>query len=139
MYDTRWPRPGPAMAAVAALVGLVAGVILGFSSRGPGPTAQAGSISDTTTSPTVTTRLEEFHTVVLGSFNDPANADGAMRRLREQGVDDAAILQREDYPSLGTEYAVYSGRYETEAEAEAHKVELAQLGIRNSYLKHVTR
>jgi SPOR domain len=139
MYDTRWPRPGPAMAAVAALVGLVAGVILGFSSGGPGPTAQAGSISDTTTGPTVTTRLEEFHTVVLGSFNDRGHADGTMRKLREQGVDDAAILQREDYPSLGTEYAVYSGQYETEAEAEAHKVELAQLGIRNSYLKRVTR
>jgi hypothetical protein len=138
MYDTRWPRPGPAMAAVAALVGLVAGVILGFSSGGPGPTAQAGSISDTT-SPTVTTLLEEFHTVVLGSFNDRRNADGTMRKLREQGVDDAAILQREDYPSLGTEYAVYSGQYETQAEAEAREVELAQLGISKSYLKHVTR
>jgi hypothetical protein len=138
MYDTRWPRPGPAMAAVAALVGLVAGVILGFSSGGPGPTAQAGPNSDTTR-PTVTTLLEEFHTVVLGSFNDRRYADGSLRRLRERGVDDAAILQREEYPSLGTEYAVYSGRYETEAEAEAHKVELARLGISNSYLKHVTR
>jgi len=138
MYDTRWPRPGPAMAAVAALVGLVAGVILGFSSGGPGPTAQAGSISDTTTGPTVTTRLEEFHTVVLGSFNDRRHADGTMQRLRRQGVD-AAILDRADYSSLGTEYAVYSGRYETQAEAEAHKVELAQLGISKSYLKHVTR
>jgi hypothetical protein len=139
MYDTRWPRPGPAMAAVAALVGLVAGVILGFSSAGSGPTAQAGSISDPTTRPTVTTRLEDFHTVVLGSFDDPANADGAMRRLREAGVDDADVLERAEYSSLGTEYAVYSGRFETEAEAEAHKVELAQLGVTNSYLKHVTR
>ena len=125
------------MATVAALVGLVAGVILGFSSAGSGPTAQA--VSDTTTRPPVTTRLEDFHTVVLGSFDDPANADGAMRRLREAGVDDADVLERADYSSLGTEYAVYSGRFETEAEAEARKVELAQLGVTNSYLKHVTR
>ena len=70
--------------------------------------------------------------------DDRRHADGTMQRLRRQGVD-AAILDRADYSSLGTEYAVYSGRYETQAEAEAHKVELAQLGISKSYLKHVTR
>jgi cell division septation protein DedD len=139
MYDTRWPRPGPAMAAVAAVVGLVAGVILGFSSPGSQPAAQAGTATATSTRPPATTLPSDFHTVVLGSFNDLANADGTMRRLREEGVDDAGVLRQSDYSSLNTAYAVYSGRFRTQAEAEAHKVELAQLGITKSYLKHVTR
>jgi cell division septation protein DedD len=138
MYDTRWPRPGPAMAAVAAVVGLVAGVILGFSSPGSEPAAQAGTAS-ATSRPPATTLPDDFHTVVLGSFDDLARADDTMRRLRDAGVDDAAVLKQSDYPSLGTAYAVYSGRFKTKAEAEAHEVELEQLGITDSYLKHVTR
>ena len=43
MYDTRWPRPGPAMAAVAAVLGLVAGIVLGLSSPGTAPQAQASA------------------------------------------------------------------------------------------------
>jgi len=127
------------MAAVAAVVGLVAGVLLGFSSPGSGPTAQAGTAPETSVRRTATTLPAEFHTVILGSFHDLANADSAMRRLREQGVDDAAVLKQAEYSSLGTRFAVYSGRFETEGEAEAHEVELAQLGITNSFLKHVTR
>lgn len=127
------------MAAVAAVVGLVAGVILGFSSPGSESAAQAGTGAATSTRPPATTLPSEFHTVVLGSFNDPDHADGAMQALREAGVDDAGVLERSDYPSLGTAYAVYSGRFKTRAEAEEHKVELAQLGITKSYLKHVTR
>ena len=139
MYDTRWPRPGPAMAAVAALLGLVAGIVLGLSSPGRPLPAQAAAPVETTVALTTTTLPDDFHTVVLGSFNDLANADDTMQRLREAGVDDAAVLKQSDYPSLGTAYAVYSGRFKTEAEAEAHEVELEQLGITDSYPKHVTR
>ena len=126
------------MAAVAAVVGLVAGVILGFSSPGSEPAAQAGTASATSSRPPATTLPDDFHTVVLGSFDDLARADNTMRRLRDAGVD-AAVLKQSDYPSLGTAYAVYSGRFKTRAEAEAHEVELEQLGITDSYLKHVTR
>jgi cell division septation protein DedD len=127
------------MAAVAAVVGLVAGIVLGFSSSGPGTAAQAGTVADTSTLPTPTTLPAEFHTVILGSFDDLASADSAMRRLRDQGVDDAALLKQADYTSLRTRYAVYSGRFENREAAEEHEAELAQLGITNSYYRFVTR
>jgi cell division septation protein DedD len=127
------------MAAVAAVVGLVAGIILGFSSGGPGSPASAGASPETSVRRTATTLPAEFHTVILGSFNDLANADSTMRRLREQGVDDAAVLKQDDYASLGTRYAVYSGRFGTRSAAEAHEAELEQLGVTNSFSKFVTR
>jgi cell division septation protein DedD len=126
------------MAAVAAVVGLVAGILLGFSSGGPGSPAHAGAAPETSVRRTATTLPAEFHTVILGSFDDLANADSKMRQLREQGVD-AAVLKQADYPSLGTRYAVYSGRFETRRAAEAHMAELAQLGVTISYWKLVTR
>jgi hypothetical protein len=127
------------MAAVAAVVGLVVGVLLGFSSPGSGPAAQAGTAPQTSIRRTATTLPAQFHTVILGSFNDLAHADSKLRQLREQGVDDAALLKQADYPSLGTRYAVYSGRFGTEGEAKAHEADLAQLGVTNSFHKFVTR
>jgi hypothetical protein len=127
------------MAAVAAVVGLVAGILLGFSSAGPGSQARAGAAPETSIRRTATTLPAEFHTVILGSFNDLGRADNKMRRLREQGVDDAAVLKQADYASLGTRYAVYSGRFENRRAAEEHRAELVLLGVTNSYYKHVYR
>jgi hypothetical protein len=140
MYDTRWPRPGPAMAAVAAVLGLVAGAILGLSSPGSAPPAQAGAPVEPTFAPTSTTIPEEFHTVVLGSYNDRARADARLVAVRTMGVEDAGILDNEQYV-LGTAFAVFSGRYETQEEARAHQQELAGYGIpeRDRYYKKVTR
>ena len=127
------------MAAVAAVVGLVAGVLLGFSSSGPGSPARAGPAPETSIRRTATTLPAEFHTVILGSFDDLANADSKMRQLRELGVDDAAVLKQADYSSLNTRYAVYSGRFGDRQAAEAHEAELQQLGITSSYPLFVTR
>jgi SPOR domain len=127
------------MAAVAAVVGLVAGILLGFSSGGRGSPATAGASPKTSIRRTVTTLPAEFHTVILGSFDDLARADSKMRELRERGVDDAAVLKQADYPSLRTRYAVYSGRFENRSAAEAHEAELERLGVSNSYWKLVTR
>ncbi|HEX5878418.1 MAG TPA: SPOR domain-containing protein [Actinomycetota bacterium] len=140
MYDTRWPRPGPAMAAVAAVLGLVAGAILGLSSPGSAPPAQARAPVEPTFAPTSTTIPEEFHTVVLGSYNDRARADARLVAVRTMGVEDAGILDNEQYV-LGTAFAVFSGRYETQEEARAHQQELAGYGIpeRDRYYKKVTR
>ena len=140
MYDTRWPRPGPAMAAVAAVLGLVAGAILGLSSPGSAPPAQARAPVEPTFAPTSTTIPEEFHTVVLGSYNDRARADARLVAVRTMGVEDAGILDIEQYV-LGTAFAVFSGRYETQEEARAHQQELAGYGIpeRDRYYKKVTR
>jgi hypothetical protein len=140
MYDTRWPRPGPAMAAVAAVLGLVAGAILGLSSPGSAPPAQARAPVEPTFAPTSTTIPEEFHTVVLGSYNNRARADARLVAVRTMGVEDAGILDNEQYV-LGTAFAVFSGRYETQEEARAHQQELAGYGIpeRDRYYKKVTR
>jgi hypothetical protein len=140
MYDTRWPRPGPAMAAVAAVLGLVAGAILGLSSPGSAPPAQARAPVEPTFAPTSTTIPDEFHTVVLGSYNNRARADARLVAVRTMGVEDAGILDNEQYV-LGTAFAVFSGRYETQEEARAHQQELAGYGIpeRDRYYKKVTR
>jgi SPOR domain len=136
MYDTRWPRPGPAMAAVAAVLGLVAGAILGLSSPGSPPTAQASGPPETTVAPTTTTLPDEFETVILGSFDDRGLAEERLRAVRGRGVKDAGLLDNEQY-ELGTTWAVYSGVFRTEEEAEVHKEELRQLGISEGFVKSV--
>lgn len=138
MYDTRWPRPGPAMAAVAAVLGLVAGAVFGLSSPGSTPQAQAGPPVEATAGPTTTTLPEEFHTVILGSYDERPNADARLRQVRNQGVEDADLLDQEDYV-LGTRWAVYSGQFESREQAEAHRQELSGLGVIPSFWKHVTR
>jgi SPOR domain len=138
MYDTRWPRPGPAMAAVAAVLGLVAGAILGLSSPGSAPQAQARAPVETTVAPTTTSLPDEFETVVLGSFNERARADARLALVRRQGVKDAGLLDQEKY-QLGTRWAVYSGVFRSEDEAEAHMEQLRQLGVTESYVKSVKR
>jgi hypothetical protein len=134
MYDTRWPRPGPAMAAVAAVLGLVAGIVLGLSSPGSQPRASAAAPPETTAAPT--TLPARFYTVVLGSFDDRAYADERLRLVRRQGVRDARLLEKGRY-NLGTRWAVYSGLFRTESEAEAHEEELVQLGIAEHFVKTV--
>ena len=138
MYDTRWPRPGPAMAAVAAVLGLVAGAILGLSSPGSAPQAQARAPVETTVAPTTTTLPDEFETVVLGSFGERAGADARLALVRRQGVNDAGILDDERW-DLRTRWAVYSGLFQSEDEAEAHMEQLRQLGITESYVRSVKR
>jgi cell division protein FtsN len=138
MYDTRWPRPGPAMAAVAAVLGLVAGIVLGLSSPGSAPPARAAAPVETTVASTTTTLPADFHTVVLGSYNNRSFADARLRQVRRQGARDAALLDQEKY-ELGTRWAVYSGIFRIREQAEAHRQELTTLGITPSFWKHVTR
>ena len=126
------------MAAVAAVLGLVAGAILGLSSPGTAPQAQASAAPETTMARSTTTLPEEFHTVILGSFQDRGRADARLRLVRAQGVKDAGLLDQEQY-ELGTRWAVYSGLFKTEEEAEAHMEQLGQLGITERYVKPVKR
>ena len=58
------------------------------------------------------------------------------RLVRSQGVKDAGLLDNEQY-ELGTRWAVYSGVFRTDEEAEARVEELRQLGIRESFVKSV--
>jgi SPOR domain len=140
MYDTRWPRPGPAMAAVSALVGLLAGVALGISSAA-GTKAEASGGSVPAGNRTTTTTLPDaFWTVVLASPNDRAVAEARAQALRAGGVEDAGVLSQDDYPSLGTRYAVYSGLFGSRDEAGGHRDELKQLGLKPTpFIKQVSR
>jgi cell division protein FtsN len=138
MYDTRWPRPGPAMAAVAAVLGLVAGVVLGLSSPSPEPRAQASPPTETTVASTTTTLPDDFDTVILGSYDERANADRRLQQVRDQGARDAALLDQEEW-EINTPWAVYSGQFDSREQAEAHRQELAGLGVTPSFWKHVTR
>ena len=140
MYDTRWPRPGPAMAAVAVLLGLVAGAVLGLSSPGSAPPAQAGAPVETTVAHPATTLPQRFHTVILGSFHNRAYAEARLRQVHRLGIRDAGILSQAEY-QLNTPYAVYSGVYATPEEARGHLQELAGYGIPRSdrYDREVTR
>jgi SPOR domain len=126
------------MAAVAAVLGLVAGAVLGLSSPGSAPQAEALAPVETTVAPTTTTIPEEFHTVVLGSFNERAFADARLAEVTRQGVKDAGILNNGQY-DLRTRWAVYSGLFQSEDEAEAHMEQLRQLGITESYVRPVKR
>jgi len=126
------------MAAVAAVLGLVAGIVLGLSSPGSPPRASAAAPAETTVAPTTTTLPSDFHTVILGSYDVRANAEDRLRQVRRQGARDAALLDQEEY-NLGTRWAVYSGVFKTRELAEAHRQELTGLGITPSFWKHVTR
>jgi hypothetical protein len=140
MYDTRWPRPGPAMAVIAVVLGLAAGAILGLASAGSRPRGQARGPVETTAGSTTTTLPDEFHTVILGSYDHRANAEARLLEVRNQGVRDAGILAQTDY-RLSTAYAVYSGQFATQDEARAHLEELAGYGIPKNgrFYKEVTR
>jgi len=116
----------------------VAGIVLGLSSPGSPPPAQAAAPVETTVAPTTTTLPDDFHTVILGSYNERPNAVAYVREVRGQGVRDAALLDQEDW-ELGTRWAVYSGVFGSREQAEAHLQVLAGLGVTNSFWKHVTR
>jgi hypothetical protein len=138
MYDTRWPRPGPALAAVCAVVGLLVGVAFGLSS-GSGQPAEARGNPAPTAGQTTTTLPDDFWTVVLGSYHDRGGAERRLAEVHRLGVKDAAILRKADYPKLGVEYAVYSGEFTTSDQATGHMQELAPLGVGAQYPKHVRR
>jgi hypothetical protein len=118
----------------------VAGAILGFASVGSRPRAEARAPVETTVGPTTTTLPDEFHTVILGSYDNRANAEARLLEVRNQGVRDAGILDQTDY-RLSTAYAVYSGQFGTQDEARAHLEELAGYGIPKNgrFYKEVTR
>ena len=126
------------MAAVAAVLGLVAGVVLGLSSPTPAPQAEASPPTEATLPPTSSTIPDDFDTVILGSYDERANADNRLRQVRGLGAEDAALLDQEEW-EISTRWAVYSGRFGSREEAEAHRQELTSLGVTPSFWKHVTR
>jgi SPOR domain len=138
MYDTRWPRPGPAMAAACAAVGLLVGIAVGLSSGG-NPEAEARVSPETTGRRVATTLPDDFWTVILASPRDRSAADAAVATLKAQGVRGVGVISKADFPELGTPYAVYSGRFDSSEAAEEHADELPELGNSEPFVKHVIR
>jgi sporulation related protein len=116
------------MAAVAAVVGLVAGVLLGFSSGGPGSPAQAGVAPEASTRVTAAATPDRFYTVVLASIaiekgRDVADARAA--QLRNQGVQPVGVLESSRYSTLVAGYfVIYSGQFPDKRAADGHLVEI---------------
>jgi cell division septation protein DedD len=117
MYDTRWPRPGPALLAVGIVFGLVVGGILGISfpatsSDQPTATTTKAAAPRATAAPP-----PSFWTVVLASPLSLQEAQARTARYRSQGIAEARVLARTQYSSLRTPYAVCVGAFTTRAQA----------------------
>jgi hypothetical protein len=129
MYDTRWPRPGPAMLAVAVLFGLVIGGVFGFTS---GTSAGAGSgdgdASESTAS-TGTTLATTFYTVIVASPSSQAAAQRKLDEMRSRGLTDAFIARQSEFRPLNTPYAVCSGQFKTDAEMRQHLAQVRSNGV----------
>jgi hypothetical protein len=119
MYDTRWPRPGPAMLAVAVLLGLVVGGAFGLSNRKAGANASAGSQAPGAGGTTSTTEPRSFWTVIMASPTSEEQRDRNEAAVRAKGVKDVFVASRDRYAPLRTPFAICSGHFATEAQAAA--------------------
>jgi SPOR domain len=129
MYDTRWPRPGPAMLAVAVLFGLVIGGVFGFTSGTSAGTGSGNGSVAGTTGPTVTTMPASFYTVVVASGNQRASLESKRTELRQQGIPELRVISRSQVPELRTEYALISGVFTTPAKARQRESLLRGAGL----------
>jgi SPOR domain len=141
MYDTRWPRPGPAMLALAVLFGLVIGGIFGLTGEGGtggggGNGGNGAAASGTTATPT-TSGPSTFYTVVLASPRSEGQAQRKLAEMRGKGID-AFVASRDEFTPLGTPFAVCSGQFLTEAEQRAHLDEVRSIEPR-AYGKKLNR
>jgi SPOR domain len=133
MYDTRWPRPGPAMLAVAVLFGLVIGGVFGFTSGTSAGTNNGNGDGSGTTAPTVTTILPtSFHTVVVASGNERAPLEIRLAELRQRGVPQLRVIARSQFPDLQRDYALISGVFTSEAAARQRERQLQNAGLPGS-------
>jgi cell division septation protein DedD len=134
MYDTRWPRPGPAMLAVAVLFGLVIGGVFGFTS---GTSAGAGSgngdVPGTTAAPVPSTLPASFHTAVVASGNQRAPLESRRVELRQRGVPELQVIAQSQFPDLQRNYALISGVFTTEAAARQRVARLRDAGLQPYY------
>ncbi|HEX9342483.1 MAG TPA: SPOR domain-containing protein [Actinomycetota bacterium] len=125
-YDTRWPHPGPAMVLVAALAGLIGGIVLGLAvSAFQGPSSKASASPPTTTPAVSTTLPDRFFTVQLASFNNAGpRPDATVARYRAQHID-VAVLNSSDYHGFTPGFwVIYSGTLSTRTDARAYQQKL---------------
>jgi SPOR domain len=147
MDEYRWPRPGPGMVAVFALIGLIGGIAAGLlapagAQRGP---QQDGGDQVAVTESTAPALPDGFYTVILASISseqDRSVADQRAAAYRDAGVAGVGVLDSSSYTSLTKDYwVVYSGVFPSEQEALDHRDEIRQAhpDLGNCYVKQVTR
>lgn len=143
MYENRWPRAGPGMVAVFALIGLIAGIVLGLFSPSGAQRSPEGDGSGQTTS-TAAALPDDFYTVILASIRVSQGRSAAEARAgdyRAAGLEDVRVLESSRYGSLTANYwVVYSGVFSTWQEAVDHREELraSHPDLCGCYAKHVT-
>jgi hypothetical protein len=146
MDENRWPRPGPGMVVMFAVVGLIAGILTGLFNPAGSRQDPGQGLSQRTDAP-ATTRSdalpERFYTVVLASVarsRDRSEAEARAEEFRGEGIQDVGVLDPERYASLSDGFwAVFSGVFETQGEAADHRDELraSYRNLANAYLKTV--
>jgi hypothetical protein len=133
------------MVVLFAVVGLIAGILAGLfnpagSRQEAGQGVQRGGDESTTTE--VAALPDRFYTVVLASIprsRDRSVAEARAARFRSEGVTDVGVLDPNRYSSLSDNWAVYSGVFEAQSDATAHRDELRDRfpDLASAYLKFV--
>lgn len=146
MDENRWPRPGPGMVVIFAVVGLIVGILAGlFNPAGSGRDPGLG-VSDRPSDESTTTQAaalpDRFYTVVLASVarsRDRSEAEARAEAFRAEGVADVGVLDPRDYRSLSNHWAVYSGVFESQRDAVDHRDQLRARypDLGGAYLKSV--
>jgi SPOR domain len=145
MDENRWPRPGPGMVVLFAVVGLIAGILAGLFSPAGSRQGAGQAVGQPPGEASTTTRVpdlpDRFYTVILASIprsQDRSVAEARAERFRAQGVEDARVLDPERWSSLDHNYwAVSSGVFEDKGDADAHRRELRDR-FPNAYRKLVS-
>lgn len=133
------------MVVLFAVVGLIAGILAGlFNSAGS--RQDPGAVGPPREEPTTTQVAalpDRFYTVVLASIprsRDRSVAEARAARFRDEGVGEVGVLDPDRYSSLSHNWAVYSGIFEAQGDATAHRDDLRDRfpDLASAYLKLVT-
>jgi hypothetical protein len=146
MDENGWPRPGPGMVAVFALIGLIGGALAGLlAPSGAQRGSQSAAGDQTTTAPTTTVAglPASFYTVILASIPGSEGRQVAEARAdtyRNAGIENVGVLDSSRYGSLSDSYwVVYSGVFPSlkDAETQRDQIHGAHPDL-NCYAKQVT-
>ena len=133
------------MVIVFAVVGLIVGILVGLfnaSNAHNGGDAGGQIGAETTVTHAGDALPPRFWTVVMTSFprsSERSVADARAKVLKGEGVEDVGVLDPSQYSSLRA-WAVYSGVFETQGQAAAHRDDLRGRypDLQGCYIKSVT-
>jgi len=140
MYETRWPRPGPALLVVGTIFGLIVGGILGISFPASSSDQPPATTTDAPPPRTTASLPTSFYTVVLASPLSSQEAQARAAQFQAQGIKGARVLTRAQFPSLGAPFAVCVGTHDTyDAANQAAKALRTQFPSVSPYVRSMRR